>query len=142
MNTPFHSPLPGDPLPDLEEHLRSLSLRDVGEPLAAQLESDLLAAYTQHKRRHAALIRLAWAACATLAAGSLALLDYGPSGDGSHPIETASSLVTARPTGHDDQGTTYAATFERRVSVHVTPRCRIVVVVPEERTLLLPDETI
>lgn len=140
MNTPPDQPSPGNALSDLETRLSELVLSDPGDDLCARLEAELAAAYTRRRRFQSRITRLTWAACLTLFAGSLALLAFDEHSPGTRELDTDHRLVSARYTGRSGEGASYEATFERRVFLPVTQRCRIVVSVPEQRTVLIPDE--
>lgn len=142
MNTPPNQFNPDPPLADLEARLGKLALRDAGEALSARLETELMAAYARRKRSRKLAVRLACAAGLTLAAGYLALLSFEARAPGARELDTHERLVCARYTGSNSEGASYKATYERRVSLAATERCRIVVSVPEERMVVIPDETI
>lgn len=136
MNARFPSPCS-----DIEAQLQTLRLRDADAALAASLERDLADAF--HARRRRRVAALACAACLTIAAASLLLHPFpaSPAAAGSE-MTTETQLVRARFTGRQSEGARYEALFERRFVLPESRRCRIVVSVPEERTVIIPDEPI
>lgn len=135
MNTP--SP-PDDPR--LEALLRGLPLRVPNDDtLEARLERDLRVAYGRRRMRRIS-VRVSGFACVA-AAVLCALPHFFPQAEPGD-LETQCNLLQARYTGRTREGASYDATYERRIVFPENRGRRIVVCIPEERKLLVPDETI
>lgn len=121
---------------DIETLLRQLALPEMNSRQGTRLEACLITEYSSRKNRKKYIV-LALAAAFIAVLGSLTLLAPGTT-----QAETSSRLVRITPLGKRNEGQAYNLLYENTVSIPTGKNAKVVVTVPEEKTVIVSDDVI